>query len=70
MSRFKDFLKPGDNPTKEKYKTLNISGSTHEFYKRTANFYGVGISTLVNNVLDEWIKVYEKDIRKDIKDNI
>lgn len=69
MSGFKDFLHSSDGP-KEKHRTINIKSSTHEFYKRTANFYGIGITTLVNNVLDDWLRKHGADISQDIKDKI
>jgi hypothetical protein len=65
MSGFKVFLQEPDTP-KGKTRTVNIKGSTHDFYRKTANFYDINITTLVNNVLEDWVKRYKEEIRDDM----
>lgn len=69
MSDFKRFLYAADSP-KQKSRTINIKNSTHEFFKKTSNFYDVQISTLVNNVLDDWISRNKDEIRQDMIDKM
>ncbi|MEO9476767.1 MAG: hypothetical protein ABJG41_14590 [Cyclobacteriaceae bacterium] len=69
MSGFKKYLYSDDRGS-EKTKTINIKVSTHDFYKKTSNFYNIGISTLVNNILEDWMKEHQKEINEDIKSNL
>ena len=69
MRDFKRFLLEKDTP-KGKNRTVNIKSSTHEFYKKTSSFYGVHISTIINNILEDWIDLNKSEIIDDIKTNL
>ncbi len=69
MSGFKKFLKETDAP-RGKTRTINIKTTTHDFYRKTASYYGIGITTLVNNILEEWMKENKPDIVEDMKTNL
>ncbi len=69
MSGFKKFLHETDAP-KGKARTVNIRSTTHDFYKKTASFYDVGITTLINNILENWMQENKPDIINDMKKNL
>lgn len=69
MSGFKAFLHEPDSP-KGKTRTINIKASTHDFYRKTAIHYDVGISTLVNNILEHWMDENKSDIIDDMKSTL
>lgn len=69
MSGFKVFLHETDAP-KGKTRTINIKVSTHDFYRKTASHYDVGITTMVNNILEHWMDENKSDIIKDMKSDL
>lgn len=69
MSGFKKFLHQTD-ASRGKTKTININISTHDFYRKTASHYDIGITTLVNNVLEQWMIENKVEIIEDMKTNL
>ncbi|MEO9475094.1 MAG: hypothetical protein ABJ004_12415 [Cyclobacteriaceae bacterium] len=69
MNGFKSFLHETDAP-KGKTRTINVKASTHDFYRKTAIHYDVGISTLVNNILEHWMEENKPGIIEDMKSNL
>ena len=65
--RFKEFLSERAKPKSGKYRTINVDGELHHFFKRTANHYNVALSDLITNVLDDWKSKFEEDIKSDIR---
>lgn len=58
--------KEHDISTNERNRTVNIPDSVHLFYKKASSNLDVGMSTLISNVLLEWIEKYGDDVTKEI----
>ncbi len=65
--RFKEFLSERTKPKNGKYRTINVDGELHHFFKQTANHYNVALSDLISNVLDDWKSRFDGDIKSDIR---
>lgn len=68
--RFKKFLSERSSPKNGKYRTINVDGDLHHFFKQTANHYNIALSDLIYNVLENWKQDYQDDIKNDIRKSL
>lgn len=65
-----DFLEERPELKNERNRTVNIPDSVHNFYKSTANNFGIKLTDLISNILIEWQNHYGDDIKNELIKNI
>ena len=62
---FKKYFINEDNQEKN-FRTMEVEESFHTFYREVAPYYNSNTTTIINNILREWIDIHHYDIKKDI----
>ncbi len=60
-----DYLKKKDANETTKYRTANLDHELHSYLKRTAAFYDISLSELLNNIVLKWKTKYDDQIKND-----
>ena len=47
-------------------RTINVKEELHSYFKKVAAHYNVNMSTLITNVLIEWKRENEREIKEDM----
>lgn len=67
---FEDFLLEQPSGSDKGIRTVNIKGNVHQFYKKVANHYDVGISTIISNILIAWKEEHKDEIKSQMINRI
>ena len=63
-----DYLQKREASESTKYKTANLDHELHSYLKRTAAFYNISLSELLNNIIDGWKEQYNEQIKNDFSE--
>ncbi|MDW3212168.1 MAG: hypothetical protein R8N23_20025 [Reichenbachiella sp.] len=66
--KLEQFIRERIEPKNGKYKTVNVDEDLHLFLKRTANHYNIAMSDLIFNILINWMKSYQSEIKNDMQE--
>ncbi|MEQ8925717.1 MAG: hypothetical protein RLO81_07860 [Fulvivirga sp.] len=62
---FKKYFIEEDNKEKN-FRTMEVEDTLLAFYEDAAPYYNSNTTTIINNILREWIDTHHYDIKKDI----